>query len=147
MAEVPQVPSGDDTSFKQILVNPGNFVWQVTFDDNKNQNTWSYHAGSNSPHITGWSRCCVFYSVTPDHYFVLVSLIFISELFHIDSTGSEQIELFGYLPPSEQKWYLTVFEDAAGVPEQTPKFRALSEIKVRDNTCTHDVYTQKSQLF
>ena len=55
------VPKGEedtrvsnDVNFQQILVMPKSGQLEVTFDDNKNSNIWSYHQGNNFPHITGW---------------------------------------------------------------------------------------------
>ena len=49
----PLLPS--DIVYHQILVNTnseGNDL-QVTFDDNKDNNCWSYHQGANYPNVSG----------------------------------------------------------------------------------------------
>ena len=46
------VPS--EQVYHQILVNAGDEL-QVTFDDNKDDNCWSYHRGGNYPNVSGWS--------------------------------------------------------------------------------------------
>jgi hypothetical protein len=92
--------------YHQILVNAGDEL-QVTFDDNKDDNCWSYHRGGNYPNV--------------------------SELFHMNwvSKDNNEVEIFGYLPPpsngQQTIWYLTVLEDGKGVPERHPKFRPAAE--------------------
>ena len=47
-------PSPDSKKFGQILVLTGSNILQVTYDDNSNSNSWSFHSGGSSVHITGF---------------------------------------------------------------------------------------------
>ena len=51
----PLLPS--EIVYHQILVNtnPKRDDLQVTFDDNKDDNCWSYHQGGNYPNVSGLS--------------------------------------------------------------------------------------------
>ena len=57
MSTVPLIPllPSVDTEYYQILVNanPEGSDLQVTFDDNKDSNFWSYHRGENYPNVSG----------------------------------------------------------------------------------------------
>ena len=41
------------------------------------------------------------------------------------------VEVIGLRPPNGSKWFLTVHEDPAGVPERFPRFRPEQHIDVR----------------
>ena len=51
----PRLPS--EIEYHQILVNtdPSRGDLKVTFDDNKDDNYWSYHQGANYPNVSGLS--------------------------------------------------------------------------------------------
>ena len=60
MSTVPLIPllPSVDIEYHQILVNTDSkgSDLQVTFDDNKDNNCWSYHQGENYPNVSGLKR-------------------------------------------------------------------------------------------
>ena len=58
-----------------------------------------------------------------------------TELFHVESVRGDDVQIFGYLPPTHNvKWYLSVSEDSSGIVERYPQFRPQQEVEVRSIT-------------
>jgi hypothetical protein len=94
---------------------------QVTFDNNGDNNYWSFHAGSSDPNV--------------------------SELFHIEDVGGNKVKIFGYLPPltrrGQVRWYLTISENRRGVLDKYPKFSAEDGLLVgNENIILHTEFTR-----
>ena len=56
-----------------------------------------------------------------------------TELFHVEPVGGDDVQIFGYLPPTRNvKWYLSVSENSSGIVERYPRFRPQQEVEVRN---------------